>query len=32
MLDPGHETKAEKFPAALEALAKRIVVAVEDAA
>lgn len=32
MLDPDHETKAEKLQAALEILGKRIVVAVEDAA
>jgi len=32
MLDPDHETKSEKLQAALEALGKRIVVAVEDAA
>ena len=32
MLDPDHETKSEKLQAALDALGKRIVVAVEDAA
>ena len=32
MLDPNHETKAEKLQAALDALGKRIVMAVEDAA
>jgi antitoxin HicB len=32
MLDPEHETKSEKLQAALDALGKRIVVAVEDAA
>jgi antitoxin HicB len=32
MLDPEHETKLEKLQAALDALGKRIVVAVEDAA
>ncbi|MSV34443.1 MAG: type II toxin-antitoxin system HicB family antitoxin [Bryobacterales bacterium] len=32
MLDPGHETKAEKLQAALEILGKRIVMAVDDAA
>jgi len=32
MLDPDHETKSEKLQAALEALGRRIVVAVEDAA
>ena len=32
MLDPGHDTKSEKLQAALDALGKRIVVAVEDAA
>jgi len=32
MLDPDHETKAEKLQGALEVLGKRIVVAVEDAA
>jgi antitoxin HicB len=32
MLDPDHETKAEKLQAALEVLGKHIVVAVEDAA
>ncbi len=31
MLDPDHETKSEKLQGALEALGKRIVVAVEDA-
>ena len=32
MLDPDHETKTKKLQAALEALGKRIVVAIEDAA
>ena len=32
MLDPDHDTKSEKLQAALEALGKRIVVTVEDAA
>jgi antitoxin HicB len=32
MLDPNHETRSEKLQAALDALGKRIVVAVEDAA
>ena len=32
MLDPEHETRSEKLQAALEALGKRILVAVEDAA
>ena len=32
MLDPDHETRSEKLHAALEALGKRILVAVEDAA
>ena len=32
MLDPDHDTKSEKLQAALDALGKRIVVAVEDAA
>jgi antitoxin HicB len=32
MLNPKHDTKAEKIQAALEALGKRITVAVEDAA
>jgi antitoxin HicB len=32
MLDPDHDTKSEKIQAALEALGKRIVVAVDDAA
>lgn len=32
MLDPHHETKAEKMQAALEALGKRVLVTVEDAA
>jgi antitoxin HicB len=32
MLDPNHETKSEKLQAALDALGKRIVVAVEDSA
>jgi antitoxin HicB len=32
MLDPEHETKSEKLQAALDALGKRIVMAVEDAA
>jgi antitoxin HicB len=32
MLDPDHETKGEKMQAALEALGKRVVVTVEDAA
>jgi antitoxin HicB len=32
MLDPDHETKAEKLQAALEVLGKRIVVGIEDAA
>lgn len=32
MLDPNHETKGEKMQAALEALGKRVVVTVEDAA
>jgi antitoxin HicB len=32
MLDPDHDTKSEKLQAALEALGKRIVVAMEDAA
>ena len=32
MLDPGHETRSEKLQAALDALGKRIVVGVEDAA
>jgi hypothetical protein len=32
MLDPDHETRSEKPQAALDALGKRIVVAVEDAA
>ena len=32
MLDPDHETKSEKLQAALDALGKRIVVVVEDAA
>ncbi len=32
MLDPDHETRSEKLQAALDALGKRIVVAVEDAA
>lgn len=32
MLDPDHETKSKKIQAALEALGKRIVVALEDAA
>ena len=32
MLDPDHETRSEKLQVALEALGKRIVVAVEDAA
>jgi antitoxin HicB len=32
MLDPDHETKSEKLQAALDALGKRILVAVEDAA
>jgi antitoxin HicB len=32
MLDPDHDTRSEKLQAALDALGKRIVVAVEDAA
>jgi antitoxin HicB len=32
MLDPDHSTKAEKIQAALEALGKRFLVAIEDAA
>jgi antitoxin HicB len=32
MLDPDHDTKSEKIQAALEALGKRIVVAIDDAA
>lgn len=32
MLDPDHDTKSEKLQAALEALGKRMVVTVEDAA
>ncbi len=32
MLDPDHETKSEKLQAALDALGKRMVMAVEDAA
>ena len=32
MLDPDHETRSEKLQSALEALGKRIVVLVEDAA
>lgn len=32
MLDPAHSTKTEKFQAALEALGKRFLVAIEDAA
>ena len=32
MLDPEHETKSEKLQAALDALGKRMVMAVEDAA
>jgi antitoxin HicB len=32
MLDPNHETKAEKLHAALAVLGKRLTVAVEDAA
>ncbi|MEK7403643.1 MAG: type II toxin-antitoxin system HicB family antitoxin [Acidobacteriota bacterium] len=32
MLDPDHETRSEKLQAALEAMGKRIVMAVEDAA
>ncbi len=32
MLDPDHDTKSEKIQAALAALGKRVVVAVEDAA
>jgi len=32
MLDPNHETKSEKLQSALDALGKRIVVAVENAA
>jgi antitoxin HicB len=32
MLDPDHETRSERIQAALEALGKRIVIAVEDAA
>ncbi len=32
MLDPNHDTKAEKLHAALSALGKRLIVAVEDAA
>ena len=32
MLDPEHETRSEKLQAALEALGKRILVAVEDGA
>ena len=32
MLDPDHETRSEKIQAALEALGKRIVVAIDDAA
>jgi antitoxin HicB len=32
MLDPNHESKSEKLQSALEALGKRVVVAVEDAA
>jgi hypothetical protein len=32
MLDPEHHTKPEKLQAALEALGKRITIAVEDAA
>lgn len=32
MLDPDHETRSEKLQSALEALGKRIVVVVEDAA
>jgi len=32
MLDPDHDTRSEKIQAALEALGKRIVVAIDDAA
>jgi len=32
MLDPNHDTRSEKIQAALEALGKRIVVAIDDAA
>ncbi len=32
MLDPNHETKAEKLHIALEALGKRLVIGIEDAA
>ncbi len=32
MLDPDHDTRSEKLQAALEALGKRIVVAIDDAA
>ena len=32
MLDPDHHTKSEKLQTALEALGKRIVVAIDDAA
>jgi hypothetical protein len=32
MLDPDHNTRSEKLQAALEALGKRVVVTVEDAA
>jgi len=32
MLDPGHDTRSEKLQTALEALGKRMVVTVEDAA
>jgi antitoxin HicB len=32
MLDPDHDTRSEKIQAALEALGKRIVIAIDDAA